>query len=51
LDEDVSLRNKIRLSLFPQLAQLSKKSNQENNSFFDSMKKIYNELDKNNIDV
>ena len=51
LDEDVSLRNKIRLSLFPQLAELSKKSNQENNSFFDSMKKIYNELDKNNIDV
>jgi len=51
LDEETSLRNKIRLSLFPQLADMSNKSDQKTNTFFDSMKKIYNELDEKNIDV
>jgi len=51
LDEETSLRNKIRLSLFPQLADMSNRNDEETNSFFDSMKKIYRELDKNNIDV
>jgi hypothetical protein len=41
----MSLRNKIRLSLFPQFAALSNKSKTKTNSFFDSMKQIYSELD------
>jgi len=45
LDKNTSLRNDIRLSLFPQFAELSNKRNDDTNSFFDSMKQIYQELD------
>lgn len=45
LDEEISLRNKIRLSLFPKFTELSYKSNTETNSFFESMKTIYKEID------
>ena len=52
LDKETSLRNNIRLSLFPQFAAMSNKNNDDTNSFFDSMKQIYLELDakeENNI--
>jgi len=46
LDKNTSLRNNIRLSLFPQFADLSNKSDDDTNTFFDSMKQIYKELDE-----
>ncbi len=45
LDKNTSLRNDIRLSLFPQFAEMSNKNTDDTNSFFDSMKQIYLELD------
>ena len=42
LDLETSLRNKIRLGLFPQFQKLS----HSDDSFFESMKKIYLELDQ-----
>ena len=50
--QETSLRNKIRLSLFPKLAQYSNKNELKTNSFFESMKNIYFELDQlNNNDL
>lgn len=45
LDKTISLRNDIRLSLFPQFAEMSNKNTNDTNSFFESMKQIYLELD------
>lgn len=45
-DIETSMRNNIRLSLFPELAKLSHKHDHKNNTFFDSMKRLYNELDE-----
>jgi hypothetical protein len=45
LDKGTSLRNEIRLWLFPQFAEMSNKNIDNTNSFFDSMKQIYTELD------
>lgn len=45
LDKTTSLRNDIRLSLFPQFAKMSNKNTDDTNSFLDSMRQIYLELD------
>ena len=45
-DSKTSLRNAIRLWLFPELAKLSNKYDENSNTFFESMKKIYFELDE-----
>lgn len=46
LDQNTSLRNKIRLGLFPQLVEISNKSSDVNCSFFESMKQIYTDIEK-----
>jgi len=46
-DSETSLRNKIRLELFPEFQKLS----HSDDSFFDSMKSIYNELENQNSDI
>ena len=46
LDQNTSLRNKIRLGLFPQLVEISNKSSDINCSFFESMKQIYTDIEK-----
>jgi len=46
LDENTSLRNYIRLSLFPQLAKISNKNDTNTCTFFESMKQIYQDIEK-----
>ena len=46
LDQNTSLRNRIRLGLFPQLMEISNKSSDVNCSFFESMKQIYLDMEK-----
>lgn len=47
LDSKTSLRNKIRLELFPEFQKLS----HSDDSFFESMKNIYDELENQNSDI
>ncbi len=52
LDTETSVRNDIRLSLLPQFAEFSNKKTDTNNTFFDSMRQIYFELEeKENSDI
>ncbi len=44
-DQDTSFRNKIRLSILPQLAEISNKNDEISCSFFESMNKIYNDIE------
>lgn len=44
-DVDVSLRNKIRNEIFLKFGELSNKSWEKTNTFFDSMQNIYNSLE------
>lgn len=44
-DQDTSFRNKIRLSILPQLAEISNKNNDISCSFFESMKQIYSDIE------
>lgn len=44
-DQETSFRNKIRLSILPQLAEISNKNNDISCSFFDSMKQIYDDIE------
>ena len=46
-DENTSFRNKIRLSILPQLAEISNKNDDISCSFFESMKQIYNDIESN----
>ncbi len=42
----ISLRNLIRIKLFPQIFKLSNKKNELSNSFIQSMKTIYKQIDQ-----
>ena len=44
-DQNTSFRNKIRLSILPQLAEISNKNNDISCSFFESMKQIYDDIE------
>ncbi len=44
-DSEVSLRNKLRNEIFPQINQLANKSTTETSTFFESLKNIYTSLD------
>lgn len=44
-DKNTSLRNNIRLWLFPQLVDLSNKNTDINCSFFESMKQVYTDIE------
>lgn len=46
LDKNTSLRNNLRLEIFPQLAEISNKKTEETCTFFDSMKQIYSDIEK-----
>lgn len=46
LDKNTSLRNNLRLEIFPQLANISNKNDEKTCSFFDSMKQIYSDIEK-----
>ncbi len=45
LDQNTSLRNKIRLSILPYLAEISNRNDDISCSFFDSMNQIYKDLE------
>ena len=44
-DQNTSFRNKIRLSILPQLAEISNKNDDFSCTFFDSMKQIYDDIE------
>ena len=44
-DQETSFRNKIRLSILPQLAEISNKNDWISCSFFESMNQIYNDIE------
>lgn len=46
LDQNTSLRNMIRLVLFPHLMDMSNKNTDENCTFFESMRQIYTDIEK-----
>ena len=46
-DQDTSFRNKIRLSILPQLAEISNKNSETSCSFFESMNQIYDDIESN----
>jgi tRNA(Ile)-lysidine synthase TilS/MesJ len=46
LDQNTSLRNKIRLGLLPQFMDMSHKSTDVNCTFFESMRQIYADIEK-----
>lgn len=52
-DENTSFRNRIRLSILPQLAEISNKNNDTSCSFFESMNQIYNDIEskKDKLDI
>lgn len=45
LDQDTSFRNKIRLSILPQFADISYKNDGISCSFFDSMNQVYSDIE------
>lgn len=47
-DQNTSFRNKIRLSILPQLAEISNKNDEISCSFFDSMRQIYDDIEDKN---
>jgi tRNA(Ile)-lysidine synthase TilS/MesJ len=53
LDQNTSFRNKIRLSILPQLAEISNKNDGISCSFFESMNQIYSDIEskQNKLDV
>ena len=46
LDQNTSLRNMIRLVLFPHLMDMSNKNTEVNCTFFESMRQIYTDIEK-----
>ena len=50
-DQNTSFRNKIRLSILPQLAEISNKNDGVSCSFFDSMKQIYDDIENQKGDL
>lgn len=53
LDQNTSFRNKIRLSILPQLIEISNKNDGISCSFFESMNQIYSDIEskQNKLDV
>lgn len=50
-DQNTSFRNKIRLSILPQLAEISNKNDDVSCSFFDSMKQVYDDIENQKEDL
>jgi len=46
-----SLRNFLRIKIFPQIYKLSNKKNKTTNSFIQSFQNIYNQLDEKKTDI
>ena len=44
-EQETSFRNKIRLSILPQLADISNRNDQNSCSFFDSMNQVYMDIE------